>query len=164
MYFIYIKDSNGNLIWWWISIERDEAFIFWYKITDSSYKYHFKPRTWIWNLLDYLFFKIWTEEIKASYLSFWKDRNGYWIIWAKPTLAMTKLSKWLRPYNFEWNTEIQLSENKIETDSVIFENIWKDNQFLKANLYMNKELTDEEIKIKYSALLKSDLEVSIIKY
>jgi hypothetical protein len=29
---------------------------------------------------------------------------------------------------------------------------------------MNKELTDEEIKIKYSALLKSDLEVSIIKY
>ena len=164
LYFLELRDTENTLIWWWIATYRENIFTFAFKTTKSDYIFDIPLKIWIWNLLDYLVFE-YGFSLWADYISFWKDRNAYWLLWAKTSLPMTKLSKWLLPYTFDENQLIEVQEEEIHQETLIFSNLDKQGQFLEARLYLPTGCLDEEIKRKYWAILNhQSIKLSIIYF
>ena len=165
LFFLYIRDKNNTLIAWWIWIKRDNMFIFWYKASNLDYTFWFTLKIWIWNILDYLLFKTAIEKLHSDFVSFWRDRNWYWTIWAKASLPMTKMPLWLRAYNFNNNLDIEISTKDIKKDTIIFYDACPEtNKFKSALLYVSWELNKERVLTLYSPLINSELNILIKKY
>lgn len=166
LYFVYIKDNQGNLMWWWIWIKRDNKFILSFKAHKWNKTVESKMKVWIGTLIDYLIFKIAIERIKSKYISFWTDRNGYGFLWAKPSLAIWKMIRKFLPYTFTHNQAIKVKTWSIQVDTILFTNPSNiDNQYPNAILYVHSNTSEIEIKQKYWILLNNDKIISkILRY
>lgn len=163
LYFFYIRNNEDLLVGWVIWVLRDGVFILAFKATKDNNHFPLKMRTGVWNLLDYQFFNFWINEISSEYLSMWRDKNWYWFLGSKVSLWLLKLSRSMLPYSFKENREIDIDNKLIKDESLIFTNLWANNQFKKAMLFILRWTSDEEIKSKYNSLLSSeDIQTEII--
>ncbi len=164
LYLLYVRNSNWNLIWGWVWIHRNDTFTLWFKATKENYPFEPKLKVWMWILIDHMIFQIATQQLKTSYISFWTDRNGYGLIWSKPSLAISKLARGFLPNSFDSNKSITIDTEQIKEDSIIFSNVI-DHKYTLAHLYISSSEWEEQIKDKYWSLINSaHIKTEIIRY
>lgn len=121
IYLWYIKE-DWKLIWWAIYIEKyiswEKVLSLWYRAYQENFLIN-KLRLWYY--LEYLFIEKWLS-LHVDYLSRWKDRNWYGILWSNTWLALHKLQMKFIPYIKPYQT-IMIDESiitKWEKEFLIF--------------------------------------------
>lgn len=122
----------------------NDMFIFSYKAADET---KVEGYIGLWTILDFLFFK---EAIKKNprYFSYGKDRNYYGWLWASPSLAKHKLLLRFSPVVPEEAREIEIDEDNLSPNSLIFTEPDEKGIFTTALVVQNQGGIDETLLIK----------------
>ena len=156
LFFAYVKKQD-KLFWWcifhyWKSKDR---LMMCYKASENI----IISWVWLWFYLDYLTINdAICKDIET--LSRWKDRNAYGLLWSNPWLVVQKLQTKFLPYKSKNEEIIEINENDINVDTLIFLDPQEDWLFKKAIFWTNNS---EDIKNKFTIIEDSWISLEIRK-